>query len=42
MKCECGKEITEEELKQSWNLKYKIKMCIECISSYCEEVITGN
>lgn len=41
MKCECGKELTKEQLEAKHNKKYKIKMCDECMYNFCDHAITG-
>jgi hypothetical protein len=41
MDCECGKEITEEELNADWNRDYEIKMCTECMEKFAEHGTTG-
>jgi len=41
MKCECGKEITEDELKAQFNINYLIKMCKKCMNEFCNHAITG-
>ena len=47
MKCECGKEITEEEADRNKIIAYqsgtkKLNMCGKCWDDYIEHATTGN
>ena len=46
-KCECGREITDEQDKKNREIAQetkspKLNMCDNCWWDYCEHAITGN
>jgi hypothetical protein len=43
MKCECGKELTEEELQATFNLgKWSTHpLCFDCMNAFAHHAVTG-
>lgn len=47
MRCSCGKELTEEEIKHNRDIARashtsEVKMCSDCWHNYVNHAITGN